>query len=324
MIIGMRYAIAILVLLTLACSKKESPPEASAAAETKASSEAAPGLTPTPPADPAKAAPPPSLDPPTVKLVTAGKPPLQEVRWQFSEGASEVLEMTIAQTIEMKGGGWDHHYVPISIAQTIEFSNKAVSTDGTTKVGLTVREVEALETKDANSPAIEGGKGATGTYEVDSTGIIKDLVLVGAPDSIYKGSDLDMLKGLLRLTIIPVPSEAIGVGAKWTVTQSVYEHQTVIDEQLSIELVERTASEITLRVKIEGSGSRQPDVGGRQQKISLDTDTAGRIKLRLTALVPRSSELEQRTLQLVQAEGVDDAKEELKVTIDRRVTTQSK
>jgi hypothetical protein len=327
MLLVMQYAMVLIVLLTLACSKREPASEEAGVTtpetETRTEGEGEGKAPPTPEAAPPKADLPPA-EPPKIELRSAGKPPLKEVRWRFQEGAKEVLKMTMAQVIQMKGGGWDNRYVPIGIAQTIDFENKAVSPDGIAEVAFQIREVAELKTKDANSPPIEGAKGATGTYKVDSTGVIQDLMLVAAPDSIYKGSDLDVLKGLLRLTALPVPSEPIGVGAKWTVTQVVYEHETSMNEQMAIELVKRTHSGVVLRVEIKGSGSRESAAGGQQQTISLDTKTQGLVKLSPTKVVPRSSKLEHQTLQTVKVAGVDDPAGQLNVTIDRQVTMQSK
>ncbi len=324
MLIAMRYVIVVLVLATLACSKKEPAGDSHAAVETEVAAEAEVRAAPAAGADPSEAQV-PSLEPTTVKLINAGKPPLGKVRWQFHEGATEVLEMTTTQTIDMKGGGWDHVYVPVGIAQTIDFATTAVSTDGIADVALTIREVEELDTKGANSPAIEGGKGATATYKVDSMGVIQDLVLVGAPDSIYKATDLDVLRGLIRMTVVPFPAEAIGVGAKWTVTQGVYEFQTALTEQMAIELIDVGGPNMTLRVEIKGSGSRHVVIQeGNEQTISLDTDTKLLVKVSLKKLVPRSSKLEHKTAQTVTVIGADDPDGQLKVNIDRKVTMRSK
>ena len=214
MLSGMRYTIVLLVFITLACSKN-APSEA--ASETETPAEASDNASPAPKAEPEKAAL-PLTGPPTVTLLTAGKPPLQPLRWQFREGAKEVLETSINQVFEMKGGGWDHRSVPTPIAQTIDFTTKSVSADGTAEVDLFIREVTELDSQEADSPAIIGGKAATGTYKVDSTAVIQDLVLVPSAESKYK--QLAVLESLLRLTLFQSPRSrsALERNGPWSAT----------------------------------------------------------------------------------------------------------
>jgi hypothetical protein len=257
-------------------------------------------------------------------LIDAGKPPLREVRWKFRKGAKEVLNMTTAQVLDMRGGGWDDRFIPIGIAQTIDLTTQAVSAEGTAEVALHIRDVTPIETPDASSPAIEGAKDWTGTYKVDPTGVIQEFLFVPAPGSKLKAASLDALKYLLRWTFFPVPAEPIGVGAKWTVDQVVHEHQMAITEQMSIELVERAGSNIVLRVEIKESGSRRSDITGTPQEITINTDAQVLAKLSRTKLAPRSSALDVLMIQTVETTAEDGSPTKLKMTIDRTIKMQSK
>lgn len=315
MLSGMRYTVLLIVFLTLACSKKDAPSEA--ATETETPAEASDNASPAPKAEPEKAAL-PLTGPPTVTLITAGKPPLQPLRWQFREGTKEVLETSINQVFEMKGGGWDHRSVPTPIAQTIDFTTKRVSADGNAEVDLFIREVTELESPEADSPAIIGGKSATGTYKVDSTAVIQDLVLVPSAESKYK--QLGVLESLLRLTLFPVPKEPIGAGAKWTVERDIsqFGHQAI--ERMMIEALEVTDSGAVLRVEIKVHGGKP---GGPKQTVTLDTDTEVLAKLSSAKLVPLSVELENHTVETVKTAGVDGPMGQLTARTDRTVTMQS-
>ena len=315
MLDGMRYTIALLVILTLGCSKRESPSEAAteASGETKSST----ATDAAPKADRAVAQQ-PSLEPPTVKLITPGKPPLEKVRWEFREGTKEVLKTTIKQTFSMRGGGWDNQSVPTGIAQTIDFTTNSVSPDGSAEVALLIREVAEVQTPDADSAAIIGGKDATGTYKVSSAGVIQDLKLVASPDAKYKA--LDVIESLLRLTLLPVPEEPIGVGAKWTVTQTLNQFGTPANEVMTVELVELHDSELVVRVAIQSKGSRP---AAAEKTVSLATDTQILAKLRRNKLLPVSSELENQTVEVVKAAGVDGPMGKLTVRTHRIVKMRS-
>jgi len=312
---GMRYAIVLLVSITLGCSKQTSPSEGET--ETKGDTESSVSADLAPKAAPERAELPP-VQPPTVALIGAGKPPLRKIRWEFKEGTKEVLKTTIKQTFSMRGGGWDNQSVPTGIAQTIDFTTNSVSPDGSAEVALLIREVAEVQTPDADSAAIIGGKDATGTYKVSSAGVIQDLKLVASPDAKYKA--LDVIESLLRLTLLPVPEEPIGVGAKWTVTQTLNQFGTPANEVMTVELVELHDSELVVRVGIQSKGSRP---AAAEKTVSLATDTQILAKLRRNKLLPVSSELENQTVEVVKAAGVDGPMGKLTVRTRRTVTMRS-
>ena len=316
----MRYMIVVLVFIILACSKRESRSEA--ATETEARAAAETGAVPALEAEPHKA----QLtwvEPPTVELVGAGKPPLRKIRWSFQEGAKEVLVVSTRQVHQMRGGPWDDRFVPTGIVQTIDFATNAVSADGSAEVAFHIREVAELETPDANSPSLLGAEGWTGTYKIDSTGVIQDLVLVPSPGSKYTPPQMAALNGAIRWTVFPIPTAAIGVGAKWTVTQVVHEDRIPMNLRMAIELVDLTGSDMLLRVEIKGSGTRKDSTGDKEQTISMDVDVRHLVKVSSTKLVPRSSEFENHTIQTVKVAGVDGPMGQLDVIIDRTVKMQS-
>ena len=313
----MRYTTVLLAFFTLACSKTESPSQATP--ETKAGAESEVGAAPAPEADPQRI----WVEPPTVELIAKGKPPLRKIRWSFQEGAKEVMVLTTTQAFEMKGGGWDGRKVPTGIAQTIDFTTKVVSADGTAEVIFHVREAVELETPDANSAAMLNAKDWTGTYKVDSKGVIQDLLLVPSADTIYKPIQMPALNNALRWSVFPVPDEPIGVGAKWTVTQVVHEEEIPMTVRTAIELVELDGSDMVLRVEIKGGGAKHLNVGGQQQTISMESYVHDLAKLSLTKLVPRSSEYENHTVQTVNVAGVQGPMGRLDVIIDRKVMVKS-
>lgn len=315
MLDDMRYTIVFLVLITLGCSKQSSPSEA--ATETKGDTESSVSADPAPKAAPDKVDLPP-VQPPTVTLISAGKPPLRKVRWEFREGAKEVLNTTINQTGSMRGGGWDSESVPIGIAQTIDFTTSSVSPDGSAEVALLIREVTEVQTPDADSAAVIGGEGAKGTYTVSSTGVIRNLTLVPSPDAKYK--ELGVIQSLLRLTLLPVPEEPIGAGAKWTVTQDVNQFGSPAKEVMTAELVELGDSDLVVSVGIQSKGGRAAAHG---KTVSIATDTQILTKVSPNKLVPLSSELENQVVETVKAAGVDGPMGQLTVRTHRKVKMES-
>jgi len=314
---GMRYTILALTLLALACSKKEAPPQAAEAppAESSPSTEGEAKASPG-----AKARPkPPELPPetrPVVALISAGAPPLQEIRRRFEAGAKERLEVHDQETIEMKGAGWDSLYHPRAIVQRIGVETKTVSPEGVAEVALEVREAKEIEASvEAPNARMMNATGVSGTYTIDARGLVSDLRLIPPAAGKVRAAHLDAMRSRLRWMAPPFPEEPIGVGAKWSVTGVANEYQAQMNEEMSVELLGRTASEIVLRFEIKSSGTVRHDFEVQPQTISYQIETRGEAKLDPSKLVPRSSTLESTMVQAVTLIGVEEPPEgSLKVT----------
>jgi len=312
----MRYTILALSLLALACSTSEAPPEAAApAAKTQAPAEAPPA---------AKRAPPPPEGPPRIALIDAGKPPLEPIRRQVKPGAKEVLEMKIEQSIGMKGGGWDAKYEPLAIVQMIDVHSKAVAESGVAELTLEVREVKVLEKSGAKPSARQlDTTGVTGRFTLDPQGVVSGLTLSPPPDSTtVKPQYLDALRSYLRWLAPPFPEEPIGVGAKWSVTGVANENQTQMQEQVVVELLERTKSKLVLGYEIKSTGTVYHDFA-RPQSIAIESEAHAKVTLQPNELVPRSSVQQIKTVNTVTQVGVDEAPDgKLVQTMEFTVTSR--
>ena len=223
----MKFGVIALVLLALACSKAEGPSEA-----------AKPGAAMTTPAvDPEPTEKEANLEPaasnaPTpgaavVKLLDAGKPPRREIHWQFQEGAVDVLKLKNVSVMRATSKDFDGTertgtpQIPRGMLQKIAVTTRAVSDDGTAAVEFRVLEDTLLKTPNPTpGVSITPAKGAHGTYTVSSSGVVSGFELVLPPgfDS-AQAERLEYVENILQLTVVPVPAEPVGEGAKWSVTR---------------------------------------------------------------------------------------------------------
>ena len=327
----MKYAIYLLALLTLACSKKEAASETPMGAATSVSRQPeAEGAGQSADGQSEQAAAPREA-PPTINLIEAGAPPLRQLRWELKKGATEILEMESAYTFQAETKGYpgvpeDQRQVRKvlpAIVQTIELGIDDMSAAGLAQVAFEVTNDQVLDASDATDALyVTGAKGTKGGFRVSSKGVISDFALTVPPEA-PEGADLEYVENLLRLIVFPLPDEPIGVGAKWTVTRVVERRGMPTNEQVALELVELAGSEMGLKFKLESHGSKQETVGKAQHEAlrtqDLRWDASGRTKISLTNLVPRSLTLENDVVLKSQLARPTGAVEHLDMSVDRRV-----
>jgi hypothetical protein len=319
----MRYLFFALAFVALACSKADPPTEPEAPIDTEAApaAEAEPDAPPTPKAAPAPPAPETA---PTVTLLDAGKPPLQELRRTFKKGHKETMSFAVGETVRMKGGGWDHLNTSLVLDQSIDIETVAVSEDGVANVTLEVREAKELE-KSVRKPNTKqmNTTGVTGSYKINTEGVITELTLDPPPHSRTVAKPfLDSMRSKLRWMAPPFPKEPVGVGAKWTVAAEVNEFVTRMKEEVTVELVKRTGSEIVLSFEVKSTGVKHHD-WTPPQDVAVDVETRGQAKLNPNKVLPRSSKLAQQIVQAATILG-PDAPEAATQTLTYEVKIRSK
>ena len=312
----MRYAVVVLPLIALACSRNEAPASETSPPTGSATSQSQPS----------------SLDEdrregsweqaPVIQLMAVGTPPLKTFRRSFEAGSKEVLEMETRESVFMKGGGLDTQHLPLGIAQTIDVETRAVSPDGVAEVAFEVRAVDVVETSVASPGAqLMDTTGVTGTYNVNSLGVVSNLELRPAPGA-RRPEYIGALRSELRWMAPPFPEEAIGVGAKWTVSGVINERRTQMNERAEVELVEVTESGVVLRFDVESAGTREPQSSRGPQTTGLDVSVHGQASLDPNRLAPSVSTLDMKMVQRVMVVGADKPAVPLDVTSDRKISVR--
>ncbi|HEY5950502.1 MAG TPA: DUF6263 family protein [Kofleriaceae bacterium] len=163
----------------------------------------------------------------TVKLVSAGKGKKAALKHSSKAGDKQAVELTMdftgKQTLPPEMGGAQEQISP-TVVLLADVESKEVAADGATKFNMTINGVDARDVPGAQKtsadykPALASLNGATIAGSVNSNGSFTDLTLhIEKPDQ----HTIDAV-GLFKLSLLPMwpvlPTEAIGAGAKWTVT----------------------------------------------------------------------------------------------------------
>jgi hypothetical protein len=297
----MRYPLPLVILLCLACSKSEAPPSAATEAEPKVA------------AAPTQAS-------PSVELVTAGEPPRRALRWHFEKGSKETLEIK-SKRKSIRGGGESPAPEAFDIPEVIfevAVETREVTLNGTAQVEFEVLSAGAPEAPIRYSPqvvkalreSVGRAKGTTGTYSIDSRGVVGDVQLV--PESVRDDGVETVLRRLLAWTTMPLPEEAVGRDGKWIITREIERGGTRVSEVSRVKLAKIEGSRIDLDVKIDGASPEQglskgPGVSPRGSATGprLELEGIQRFEGDLTKLVPQSSRIESTTKTTVLVRGSD-------------------
>jgi len=190
------------------------------------------------------------MAPPSVDIVTAGKPPRRVLRWKFEKGSKETLEIQSEQTFTRESGTRTEG--PVVYTVTVEA--KEVEANGTVRVAFEVADVAfpgASAEPEALDKAAAPFKGQRGTYLLDSRGALSGVQFEakGSANAYVE----HILRELLHRTMVPIPEEELGQGGQWTVRR-VFEQEGVLMEDLStVELTEIEGSRVKLALKINAS-----------------------------------------------------------------------
>lgn len=291
----MRRLIIMLMLLSLACSKKESPPQAETASEmepdeTRGAGGSAPSALSDLPAELEEAA--LSVgEPPSVTLLEAGKKPLAELRWNIDPELEQKLSLKIlvavtalvAMTIEMAPSGR-------AVAYEMTLRAKGITPDGNVRVEFTIDEVRSnVDTK--VSAAI---KNATGGYSFDSRGTIRNLRVDLPPESPPIAYEMaNDLKWSLSQMVVSLPVEGVGQDAKWTVHRGVELGGVHVNQLSTMELVKLQGSSVDIKASVQQSAAPQtfekPGTSSELELAKFEATAHREGTWHMTELVPRTA-----------------------------------
>ena len=289
----MRYFTTVLILFSLACSKREPATPAAGATPTE-SSTATTETADTPPAPAAEEG--GEEERPAITLADPGAEPRRVLLRNFAGGAEET--MTIRSQVTMianMGIEGERKTVIPPIVHTVALKVQEVRSDGSAIVAFEVVGSEVLSDKEATAAIrdkMEEGaasiRGLKGTYRFDPQGVVSDVEITDAATE--ESRDVHMAESIgefLYRSGVPVPSEPAGKGAKWTVKRRLKEGGILVDQTATYELEKSDGS--TLVVSLDVDKSAPPQQVGSTQPFDLDFFAAegrGRAEAQLDRLVP--------------------------------------
>lgn len=221
-----------LVLAMGGCAKKKDAGEgenkAPASAEPAKEAQAPTGTTDAGPPEMERVVIAPS-EPPKIELLEAGAEPRTQLRFDPDVGAKRDMTMTMRMKIGMQLGARQTPPVatpPIQATGKVEIVEK---TEGRVVGRMQFGAMEVLDEPGADPKMVSAMRAQLGSFDgmssyttIDASGAVIDGYLEipkGIPDNIRQ-TMRQMGENAGQMTV-PMPDEAVGVGAKWTATTTI-------------------------------------------------------------------------------------------------------
>jgi hypothetical protein len=319
----MRSFSLVFLIVVLACSKTETPPEAKPDSNVAASK--------APPVGSELVLP---IGPAVVELQEPGKPPLQTLRWKLSEGSKDQVRVKSEMALEATLGSQNTpRTVTPTVRHELSIETLQVGSDGTAKMKLTVTDAQVLEGPAAPSQlvaqlkrSIGSTRGAHGTYEVSASGVVRGVEIDKSRVGPKNLQAIDNIEQLVYWTTVPVPTEPIGLGAKWKVSRILDEGGLRVEQVASYELtkIEDTRFEVTVAVhKTARPQTVTPPGTGPDESYQVtlyDSKGNGKVEADFGKPVPVRSKIDTVADMAMHTAAAQGDSEQLKVLMESSVS----
>lgn len=306
----LRTSLAALALLALGCQPVDKKPDAKQAPKVEAKAPPAPVAQPPAPEPVAeKPVPTPSQpvaapmagEPAVVALVDAGAEPREPLRLQLAAGQAQTMQMTMRMAMDMELAGSKIPRISSPPMQMMmALSVKEITPEGDIRSDFSLDKIEVLD--DKNSPpemvtqmrALLGTmQKLSGTSTVTPRGIVKAADFTLPPDlNPMLRQSMDGMRQQVHQLSVPFPEEALGVGAKWTVTQNLEQNGMKLQQVVAWELKERSGTVVKLASTVTQTAEPQEmkppgmQPGAKAMLESLSSSGQGSTEVDLAKLAP--------------------------------------
>lgn len=176
------------------------------------------------------------VEPPVLKVHSTGSGAKRLLRYKAAAGAKDRLDLTLQMSISMAMEGMDSQSMdapPISMSVDLDVVEQKPG--GDLSVRMTFADAK-MEGPGLPAGALDSIKGMSAVIAMSDRGIVKSMTLDPGKAANPLMSQLLSASGFDKLSV-PLPEEAMGVGAKWDVTQKVSANGITLEQTSSYEIV---------------------------------------------------------------------------------------
>jgi hypothetical protein len=311
-----------LVLLIAGCAQK--PPSTPTSAESPSKSVQ---LSQESPKTPAAAQ-------SNVELINAGTEPKQQLRFTPGANTKQTLQMTMDMDMAMSVGGQTQPaFDSPPIKMTMESEVKKVDANGDIHTDFSYSDADVVAAKNTQPQLVNAMRaqvkklvGLRGSMIVDNQGNTKQANF-NTPETLDPNTKkmVEQMVTSLKQLSSPVPSEAVGVGAKWKIPNSVTANGMTMNQSSTYELVDIKDNVASLQVSMEQqAGTQKINPQGLPPGASIDLKSMnsqgnGKLKLALNQVMPISSTMSMRSKSQM---SVKEPNTEKATTMDMNVSVE--
>jgi hypothetical protein len=322
----MRWLFTTLILLTLACSKKEAPPQAEPAGQAQAEqSEPAAAEITTPEATGEQGAggtaaasgqtaesPPlpeelqgetPALGAaPEIKIYEAGSDPRQTLRYDVRKGLTQKISADVDATVDAVVAMATVKAPQYTVSYDLSLHVDKVDSDGTAHVAFAVDRASVSgpaltpEADKRLKEALHAVRKVKGSYRMSPRGWVTELevpVPSGATPTSHEM--IDNLRWSIFEWIPIFPDDPVGKGAEWTVHESLEQHGVRINQLRGYKVLRIDGNRVELGMNLRQSAAAQrfksPGTPQELDLHALEGQATGSFSWKLGELGPTGAKL---------------------------------
>jgi len=234
----------------------------------------------------------------TVDLLSRGARPRDRLRLASAAGSTSVGTMRQDVATKQTVSGLEQPTTPITVTADLRTTVTSVDRDG-------VRTI-AFVYQNANLPELNG---VGGSYVVTDRGFTSNAKFTYPPGTDTATQDaLQQLESQLATLSTPFPFAAVGVGARWKVTQPPAADGVTSTQTVVYKIVERDDNHIVLRSKLRETAPTQTldaaelPADATATLVALEGGGAGDLDLDLNQVLPTTSTVLARVEQSIVVE----------------------
>jgi hypothetical protein len=195
---------------------------------------------------------------PTIQLLDAGKGPKQQLRYTATKGLKRTVTLTMEMAMRMNmGRSPTTQKLPV-MKLPVELVVTDVATNGDIRYDFKALDFQVVAdgsvsqaVVDAAKSALEGMAGMTGTALVTSRGFTKEVDINVPPSASPQIKQLmAQFKQSISQFAAPLPTEAVGTGAKWKTTSKLKQNDVEVAAVATTELVALEGNVATLQLSM--------------------------------------------------------------------------
>ncbi len=245
-----------------------------------------------------------------VELLSAGTEPKQQLRLAPPANAKQTVEMTMKMDMAMSVAGQQQQAIATPpIKMKMDSNITKVDANGDIHANFSYVDADIVAATNTSPEMVNAMRsqikkivGLSGSMILDHQGNTKQ-VNVNVPEGLDPNIKrmTDQMVNSFKQISSPVPAEAVGVGAKWRVPNSVTANGMNLNQIATYELVDLKDNVATLQVsleqKAEGQQMNPPGLpeGASINLKSLKSEGKGQVKMAFNQMMPMSSNMSVRS-----------------------------
>ncbi len=250
------------------------------------------------------------VNPAKLQLLEPGAEPRRQLKFQPAANSKQTMTMTMGMSMEMKMGESPLPKTPIpKVVMKIDLAVGKIESSGDINYTFSYSDIKAIGDKDtppemlaAMQKSLKSMMGITGNVVISNTGQVKsqNLILPKTIDPLMKQT-LEQFNQSMEQLSARLPSELVGVGAKWQTTNSLQVKGIQFNQSSTYEIADINDRGMTIKTKIVQSAPQQdiaiPGAGKEvKAKInSLNSNGEGKYVVLFDSLLPVDGNLSTTT-----------------------------